>query len=82
MLKDHFDTCFFAGTAFWNLLSVTPVFDANGRLTSYIGVQSDITELIHSKARSCPHGEKDPSKPFPFCFCSISPLSPHALSSS
>ncbi|GAX74943.1 hypothetical protein CEUSTIGMA_g2389.t1 [Chlamydomonas eustigma] len=37
------------GQPFWNLLSITPVFDASGRLTSYIGVQSDITELISSK---------------------------------
>ena len=42
------------GSAFWNLLSVTPVFDANGRLTSYIGVQSDITELIQSKVSDPP----------------------------
>lgn len=37
------------GASFWNLLSVTPVFDSSGRLTSYIGVQSDISELVARK---------------------------------
>lgn len=36
-------------THFWNMLSVTPVFDSRGRLSSYIGVQSDITELVMRK---------------------------------
>lgn len=31
------------GTAFWNRLSITPVYDRAGRLTHFIGVQSDIT---------------------------------------
>ena len=30
------------GTAFWNALSVTPVWDG-GRLTHYVGVQADVT---------------------------------------
>ena len=34
------------GRPFWNLLSVTPVRDAAGRLVSFIGVQSDVTELV------------------------------------
>lgn len=33
------------GEPFWNRLSITPVRDSAGRLTNYIGVQSDITEL-------------------------------------
>nr|AML78993.1 putative LOV domain-containing protein [Carteria crucifera] len=37
------------GQQFWNLLSLTPVRDAKGRLLSYIGVQSNITELIWRK---------------------------------
>ncbi|KAK9834967.1 hypothetical protein WJX81_000233 [Elliptochloris bilobata] len=37
------------GERFWNLLSMTPVRDAGGRVMSYIGVQSDITELVRRK---------------------------------
>lgn len=53
------------GERFWNLLSMTPVRDATGRVMSYIGVQSDITELVRrkeaekelqeAKARACRH---------------------------
>ncbi|MFN0171802.1 MAG: SpoIIE family protein phosphatase [Bryobacteraceae bacterium] len=32
------------GSTFWNRLSVTPIRDAAGEVTHYIGVQSDITE--------------------------------------
>ena len=32
------------GTPFWNRLSITPVRDADGELTHYVGVQSDITQ--------------------------------------
>lgn len=32
------------GSTFWNRLSITPVRDANGQVTHYIGIQSDITE--------------------------------------
>lgn len=38
-----------SGEQFWNLLSITPVRDAAGRLTSIIGVHSDITDLIHRR---------------------------------
>ena len=31
------------GTPFWNHLSITPVRDASGQLTHYVGVQSDVT---------------------------------------
>ncbi|KAK9819724.1 hypothetical protein WJX72_001676 [[Myrmecia] bisecta] len=37
------------GEKFWNLLSMTPVRDSSGQLMSFIGVQSDITELIRRK---------------------------------
>ncbi len=33
------------GSLFHNKLSVTPVFDAAGKLTNFIGVQEDVTEL-------------------------------------
>jgi PAS domain S-box-containing protein len=32
------------GTSFWNRLSITPVRDADGEVTHFIGVQSDVTE--------------------------------------
>jgi PAS domain S-box-containing protein len=32
------------GTAFWNDLSVTPLFDAAARLTHFVAIQSDVTE--------------------------------------
>jgi PAS domain S-box-containing protein len=31
------------GTPFWNELSISPVRDTDGRLTHYVGVQSDVT---------------------------------------
>jgi PAS domain S-box-containing protein len=34
------------GTAFWNQLSITPVFDGEGELVSFVGVQSDVTERV------------------------------------
>jgi PAS domain S-box-containing protein len=34
------------GTAFWNQLSVSPVFDGNGTLVSFVGVQTDVTERV------------------------------------
>lgn len=39
------------GDAFVNYLSVTPIHNSRGLLTHYVGVQSDITELVnHEKA--------------------------------
>lgn len=32
------------GTPFWNALSISPIQDAHGRITHYVGVQSDVTE--------------------------------------
>ncbi len=34
------------GTAFWNQLSITPVFDGEGQLISFVGVQTDVTERV------------------------------------
>jgi PAS domain S-box-containing protein len=34
------------GTAFWNQLSVSPVFDGEGELVSFVGVQTDVTERV------------------------------------
>ena len=42
------------GEKFWNLLSLMPVKDAYGNVVSFIGVQSDISELIRRK-----HAERE-----------------------
>jgi PAS domain S-box-containing protein len=34
------------GTAFWNQLSISPVFDGEGTLVSFVGVQTDVTERV------------------------------------
>ncbi|MCW2581675.1 MAG: hypothetical protein JWQ53_465 [Klenkia sp.] len=34
------------GTAFWNQLSISPVFDRVGGLTGFVGVQSDVTARV------------------------------------
>lgn len=33
------------GTPFWNELLISPVRDENGRLTHYVGIQTDVSEL-------------------------------------
>jgi PAS domain S-box-containing protein len=37
------------GSLFWNRLSITPVRDASGAVTHFIGVQSDVTAEIQAK---------------------------------
>ena len=34
------------GTAYWNQVSITPVFDGDGELVNFVGVQNDVTERI------------------------------------
>jgi PAS domain S-box-containing protein len=34
------------GTAFWNQLTISPVFDGDGALVSFVGVQTDVTERV------------------------------------
>lgn len=34
------------GTPFWNELSITPVYDEEDRLTYFVGVQKDVTDLM------------------------------------
>jgi PAS domain S-box-containing protein len=38
------------GTAFWNEVSVSPVFDGDGRLTNFVGVQADVTARVQAEA--------------------------------
>ena len=39
------------GTPFWNDLYIAPVFNEQGELTNYIGIQTDITEQVKSTQR-------------------------------
>ena len=34
------------GTMFWNELSISPIFDANGVVTNFIGIQKDVTARV------------------------------------
>ncbi len=34
------------GTAYWNQVSISPVFDGTGELVNFVGVQNDVTERI------------------------------------
>lgn len=38
------------GTAFWNEVSMSPVFDGAGTLTNYVGVQADVTARVQAEA--------------------------------
>ncbi|MFO1418812.1 MAG: PAS domain S-box protein [Methylotetracoccus sp.] len=37
------------GTAFWNELLISPVRDESGRLTHYVGIQTDVTERLRAQ---------------------------------
>jgi PAS domain S-box-containing protein len=39
------------GTPFWNLLRIAPIRDAKGKVTHYVGTQSDVTELHLARER-------------------------------
>ncbi|MEP0783710.1 PAS domain-containing protein [Coleofasciculus sp. FACHB-129] len=41
------------GTPFWNDLSISPVYDDEGRVTQFIGVQTDITERKAAQEAQC-----------------------------
>jgi diguanylate cyclase (GGDEF)-like protein len=34
------------GTMFWNELSISPIYDANGVVTNFIGIQKDVTAKV------------------------------------
>ena len=41
------------GTPFWNQVSVSPVADAQGQVTHWVGIQVDVTEqVLHSRAQA------------------------------
>ena len=37
------------GTAFWNELSLSPVYDGAGGLTHFVGIQADVTGRVHDE---------------------------------
>jgi PAS domain S-box-containing protein len=39
------------GTLFWNDMAITPLFDKNKKLTHFIGVQNDVTEIQQTKKK-------------------------------
>lgn len=39
------------GSAFWNELSITPVFNEGDQLTYFIGIQKDVSEHVHNQER-------------------------------
>ncbi|WP_372875284.1 PAS domain-containing protein [Pseudomonas sp.] len=39
------------GSAFWNELSITPVFNEADQLTYYIGIQKNVTEQVQTQER-------------------------------
>lgn len=39
------------GTPFWNELSIAPVKDSEGKVSHFIGIQSDVTELIETQVK-------------------------------
>ena len=39
------------GRPFWNRLSITPIFDADNKLTHYVGIQSDVTDKKTTRRR-------------------------------
>jgi PAS domain S-box-containing protein len=38
------------GTAFWNEVAISPVFDGEGRLVNFVGVQADVTARVEVQA--------------------------------
>ncbi len=46
------------GEAFWNDLSLIPVFDRRGQLTHYIGIQEDVTAPLRQRADLLRHQRK------------------------
>lgn len=38
------------GTLFWNELFTSPIYDADGRLTHFVGIQTDVTRRIEDEA--------------------------------
>ena len=39
------------GSAFWNELSITPVFNESDQLTYFIGIQKDVSDAVEARQR-------------------------------
>ncbi|WP_052188097.1 PAS domain-containing sensor histidine kinase [Cellulophaga sp. Hel_I_12] len=46
------------GTLFWNEVSITPLFNEEKKLTHFIGVQNDVTEIIENRKKLERYTEK------------------------
>ncbi|MBY0405670.1 MAG: PAS domain S-box protein [Cyanobacteria bacterium] len=46
------------GEMFWNELKVSPIYDEQGRLTHFIGIQNDITAYIEKEAQLAKNKER------------------------
>lgn len=46
------------GSSFWNELTVSPVRDAKGTITHFVGVQTDVTQRIQSELTLAEHGAR------------------------
>lgn len=47
------------GSSFWNELTLSPVRDADGRLTHILGIQSDISERVEAERQIAAQREKE-----------------------
>jgi len=46
------------GSLFWNELTITPLYSKNQRLSHFIGVQNDVTEIQHAKKQLNSYADK------------------------
>lgn len=40
------------GTPFWNQLAISPITDADGRVTHFVGIQADVTDRVEAQRAS------------------------------
>ncbi len=46
------------GSMFWNELSISPIFDSNGKVTNFIGIQKDVTTRVMLEERLLSSNQK------------------------
>ena len=67
------------GTPFWNALAIAPVQDAYGRVTHFVGVQTDITERLRIEDRCASQGDGREGQPLQEHLPRVDePRAPHA----
>ena len=37
------------GSSFWNHLTVSPIFDEDGKITNFLGIQRDVTKIVNMR---------------------------------